>query len=96
MLPERLISSAAGYSHRSFRFASSKVCHCMLLGASGPPRLSGVIWSMTYPGHDPVDEPVDGHGFDFLKSFLACGERAILPLASRWTPGVALACAPVE
>jgi hypothetical protein len=34
-------------SHRSLALPSAIVCHCMLLGASGPPQASGTTWSMT-------------------------------------------------
>ena len=36
-----------GYSQRSLAFAASFVCHCILPGASAPPRFSGLMWSMT-------------------------------------------------
>ena len=36
-----------GYSKRSFSFAASLVCHCILPAASAPPRLSGTTWSIT-------------------------------------------------
>jgi hypothetical protein len=35
------------YSILSFAFAAAFVCHCMLLGASAPPRFSGTTWSTT-------------------------------------------------
>jgi len=38
------------YSHLSLAFASATVCHCIFEGLSGPPRLSGMMWSTTYPG----------------------------------------------
>ena len=60
-----------GYSDWSLAFAASFVCHCMLLGASAPPRFSGVIWSITYPGQAPEVRPVDGHGFERSKVCLA-------------------------
>jgi hypothetical protein len=34
-------------SHLSLRFASTIVCHCILPGASAPPQLSGLMWSIT-------------------------------------------------
>ena len=35
------------YSTLSFALAAATVCHCMLLGESAPPRLSGTAWSIT-------------------------------------------------
>lgn len=67
----------------SLAFASLTVCHCMLLGASAPPRFSGRTWSMTYPGHAPEVFPVEGQGCDFLNSLFACCDRLILPWLSR-------------
>lgn len=29
------------------------------------------MWSITYPGHDPLLRPVAGHGFKYLNEFLA-------------------------
>ncbi len=39
--------SRQAHSHLSLAFASVMVCHCMLLGLSGPPRFSAMIWSTT-------------------------------------------------
>jgi hypothetical protein len=50
------------YSHLSLALAAFTVCHCMLLGASAPPRFSATLWSITYPGHDPDVLPVEGQG----------------------------------
>jgi hypothetical protein len=70
-------------STRSFAFASSMVCHCMLLWSSGPLRFRGITWSTTYPGHAPAVLPVDGHGFARRNARRCAGLRLIRPLASR-------------
>lgn len=54
----------------------------MLLGESAPPRLSGMGWSITYPGHAPLLRRVDGHGLDRLKESLVAVLRLMRPLES--------------
>jgi hypothetical protein len=73
------------YSHLSFAFASVTVCHCMFDASSAPPRFSGLMWSITHPGHAPLERPVDGHGCDFLKSRLARALRRLVRWWLWWT-----------
>lgn len=44
--PARRVISP-NHSRLSFSFAAAFVCHCMLPGASAPPRFNGVTWSIT-------------------------------------------------
>ena len=78
-----LAGAPAPYSIRSFPLASATVCHRMFSGESAPPRLRGMTWSATYPGHAPVVLPVAGQGCWRWKLRRAAGSRLILPLASR-------------
>jgi hypothetical protein len=41
------VPPASGYSHLSFSFAASTVCHSMFDGSSAPPSFSGFTWSIT-------------------------------------------------
>jgi hypothetical protein len=68
----------------------------MFDGESAPPRFNGVTWSITYPGHAPVDFPVERQGRDVLNSLFACWLRAIRPSLSRGTAAAWLLwCLPV-
>ena len=60
------------HSTLSFAFASAFVCHCMLLGRSAPPRLSGTTWSITYPGQAPEALPVGWARMRALKVARCC------------------------
>ena len=76
------------YSTRSFARASSRVCHCMLSGESGPPCFSAWMWSITSPGHGPIVTPVAGQGLLLRKVRLA---EVLLPILLRqpeWWPEV--------
>jgi len=68
---------------RSFARPCSRLCHCMLLGTSGPPLLSGMMWSSIKPGHAPDVSRVAGHGFGLPNARPAAGLLAIRSLLSR-------------
>src|ERR1700756_405194 len=75
--------SCCVYSTASLALASAFVCHCILRGASSPPRFNGTTWAMTYPGQLPEVLPVDGQGWLRSNSCLASGLRLMRPRESR-------------
>ena len=74
------------YSMRSFAFAASLVCHCMLPGVWDPPCFSAWMWSTTYPGHAPDVRPVEGHGLERRNSLRTAALRLIRPRLLRAHP----------
>jgi len=69
-------------SNLSLILPSLIVCHCILIGLSGPPHANGTMWSITYPGHAPLVFPFDGHGCSRLNAFLADVLRCYAPNAT--------------
>ena len=51
------------------------VNHCMFHETSGPPQASGMTWSTSHPGHEPVARPVTGHGWARRNVLTAAAER---------------------
>jgi hypothetical protein len=61
-----------------FVVAAAFVCHCIFSGVSSPPRLSGTMWSMTYPVHVRLSLSLWGRAAPFgmiaaLWCFAECG-----------------------